>query len=263
MPLPVDVSATVEELAGQLVDQILSSLASAAGSGRRLLIGVPAGRTMVPVFDALEVALIARPVPLDLLTLVLMDDYVLPDGHGGWIAPPSSAHYSCRRFGEQIRVQLNGAVRGEPGIPESQLWSPDPADPSAYDRRIADAGGIDIFFVAVGASDGHVAFNPPGTPISSRTRIIPLASTTRTDNLRTFPQFASLDEVPTHGITVGLATMADTRRLEVVALGAGKAPAVARLLRSDGFDVDWPASFANLHANAALRIDEAAASHAR
>ncbi len=58
----------------------------------------------------------------------------------------------------QILAPLEAAGGASP-----QLWYADPADPAAYDRRIAAAGGIDLFLLASGASDGHVAFNPPGS----------------------------------------------------------------------------------------------------
>jgi glucosamine-6-phosphate deaminase len=256
--LNLTVSATVAELADELAAETLAAIAQANAEQRRFLIGVPAGRTLVPVIAAIERDLRADPIALDGVTIVMMDDYLLPDGHDGWVAPPSTAHFSCRRFGEELREGLNAASTGQPGIHESQVWSPDPVDPTAYDRQIVDAGGIDLFFVAVGASDGHVAFNPPGSALDSRTRIIPLAPTTRTDNLGTFPEFTSIDEVPTHGITVGIATIADARRLEVLAHGAAKAPAVTRLLDAGGFDIEWPATFAYTHQNARLRIDAAA-----
>lgn len=258
MPLNLSVSPTVEQLADALAAETLSAIAAARVDRRRFLVGVPAGRTLVPVIAAIERELHAQPIALDEVTIVMMDDYVLSDGNGGWTPPPSSAHYSCRHFGEQLRERLNAAIPGLPGIPEEQLWSPDPADPGDYDGRIHRAGGIDIFFVAIGTSDGHVAFNPPGTEPESRTRIISLADSTRADNLGTFPEFVSLDEVPSHGITVGIATISDARQVEVIAHGAGKARAVGKILDAGAFDIEWPATFAYRHANARLWIDEAA-----
>src|SRR5207237_3790602 len=108
------------------------------------------------------------------------------------------------------------------GIPEERVWLPDPQDPSAYDERIAAAGGIDLFLLASGASDGHVAFLPPGSPRDGGTSVVELAETTRTDNLATFPRFAALDEVPLHGVSVGLATIAGARAARLVLHGPGK-----------------------------------------
>lgn len=258
MQLNLTVSGNVGQLADDLAEETLSGLSAAVADNRPYLIGVPAGRTLAPVVDALERKLSAHPSDLDALTIVMMDDYVMKDASGNWATVPVTAHFSCRRFGEEMRDRLNLAVAGKRGIPQSQVWSPDPANPSEYDRLIANAGGIDLFFVALGAGDGHVAFNPPGSALDSRTRIIELASTTRVDNVSTFPEFGGVEHVPTHGVSVGLASIADARRLEVVAHGSSKAPAVSRLLAAGGFDVDWPATFAYTHPNVRVRIDAAA-----
>lgn len=57
---------------------------------------------------------------------------------------------------------INAGVSPARRIPADHVWFPDPAQPAAYDEDIRTAGGIDLFLIATGASDGHVAFNPPG-----------------------------------------------------------------------------------------------------
>jgi glucosamine-6-phosphate deaminase len=231
---------TVSTLATALVDDLAGAIAGTSGP---LLIGVPAGRTLGPVVPVLVDRL--RGAALDHVVLVMMDDYVV-DGR----LAPEHAHFSCRRFGLDVAAAI--------GIGPDQVWSPNPGDPAAYDARIAAAGGIEVFLVAIGASDGHVAFNPPGTTLESRTRIIELADTTRRDNLGTFPEFGSLEAVPTQGVSVGLATILDARRLAVVAHGSGKAAAVRRTLDSPDFDPDWPATLVHRHADVQLYVDAAA-----
>jgi glucosamine-6-phosphate deaminase len=172
----------------------------------------------------------------------MMDDYVgaRPD-----------AHYSCSRFAHE-------EIAGPLGADE--VWVPDLNDPAAYDARIADAGGVDLFLLASGASDGHVAFVPPGGARSGRTSVIPLAETTRRDNLATFPDFESLDDVPLQGVSVGLGTIAEARTLRLVLHGTGKRAATARLLGLDGFDSSWPASVVHDHSDAQIWVDEEAMS---
>lgn len=262
MTVQLTVRPSSAELGDALAEIAHTRILAAASAGRRTLIGIPAGRTLVPVIDALASRLARDPVDLGHVVLVLMDDYAIPDGDGLRL-PDVAAHYSCRRFGEDVRRQLSDAAGTHTGITEDHLWSPDPADPGAYDGAIAAAGGIDLFFVAVGVSDGHVAFNPPGTPLTSRTRIIDLAESTRTDNLGTFPEFDSIDDVPRQGVSVGLATLSDARTIVLVALGEAKAMAVQRVLDADGFDPAWPATFVHGHPDASLWVDAAAAgSHA-
>lgn len=231
---------TPTALAAALADE-LAELITATHD--LLPIGVPAGRTLAPVVPALADRL--RGERLDHVVLVMMDDYLV-DGRPA----PDDAHFSCRRFGLDLAATL--------GLGREQVWSPDPADPAAYDARITAAGGIELFLVAVGASDGHVAFNPPGTALDTRTRVVELADSTRRDNLATFPGFASLDEVPTHGVSVGLGTVLAARRIALVAHGAGKAEAVRRVLEADGFDPDWPATLVHRHPDVRLYVDAAA-----
>jgi glucosamine-6-phosphate deaminase len=164
----------------------------------------------------------------------MMDEYVP--------VPPPSAHWSCRGFAERELP------------PARDVWLPDPEDASAYDARIAAAGGIDLFLLASGASDGHVAMLGPGAARDGGTAVVELAETTRRDNLRTFPDFESLDDVPTHGVTVGLATIAGARALRMVIHGDDKREAIERLLSYDTFDPEWPASIVHDHADAEILI---------
>lgn len=129
----------------------------------------------------------------------------------------------------------------------------------AYDRRIADAGGVDLFIAATGGGDGHVAFNPPGKLRESYTRIVELASTTRRDNSRTFPEFDSLDAVSKNGVSVGPVIVAAAWRLDVVVHGAGEQQVLARLMGAGGFDPSWPATFVYDHAQVRVWADAAAA----
>ena len=188
----------------------------------------------------------------------MMDDYVLPAVDGGYEHCPADAHYSCRRFArEEIAGLLDASAAV--GIPPEQVWLPDPRDPSAYGDRLVEAGGVDLFIVASGASDGHVAFVKPGTPLDSGVSIIPLAETTRRDNMATFPEFDSLDEVPDHGVSVGLGTIRDvSAQVRLIIHGADKRTAATRVLEADDFDPAWPATFIHRCRGAQIWLDEAA-----
>ena len=92
-----------------------------------------------------------------------------------------------------------------------------------YERRIEAYGGIDLQVLGIG-SDGHVAFNEPGSSLGSRTRIKTLAKQTIDDNARFF---SSAEEVPIYSITMGVGTILEARRIILLANGANKAEAVA------------------------------------
>jgi len=178
-----------------------------------------------------------------------------------------TALHSCYRFGaEEIVGELNRALRaaGAPDrflVPPGSLWLPDPRRPEAYDRRLADAGGVDLFLLASGAGDGHVAFNPPGADPASRTRVVPLPDSTRRDNLVTFPSFGGdLASVPSHGVTVGIATIRElSAEVVMVAHGTDKQEAMSRLAAADRYDAAWPATVVADCRQPHLVVDQAAA----
>jgi glucosamine-6-phosphate deaminase len=203
------------------------------------LLGCPAGRSLRTTYRALA----GLRLGLDRLVVVMMDEYV---------GAPADAHYSCARFAWD-------EIAGPLGLRDDQVWLPDAGDPAAYDEWIADAGGIDLFLLASGSSDGHVAFVGPGSAPTGRTAVLAIADSTRRDNLATFPDFRSLDEVPTHGVSVGLGTIAGARALRLVLHGDGKRTAARRLLALDRFDPAWPASIVHEHTDAGIWLDERAA----
>jgi glucosamine-6-phosphate deaminase len=92
-----------------------------------------------------------------------------------------------------------------------------------YEKRIRDAGGIDIQVLGIG-SDGHVAFNEPGSSLGSRTRMVTLTEQTIDDNARFFKKKS---DVPRHAISMGVGTILEARRLLMVANGKNKAAALA------------------------------------
>ena len=240
MPAELRVFADADELGEALAEEVLA--AYAAAGDRPFLLGCPGGRSLRSTYRALA----ARRHDLGRLLVVMMDEYVV-DG----AAAAAEAHYSCRRFAREELVDPLG-LRTE------QVWLPDPADPAAYDERIAAAGGIDLFLLASGASDGHVAFVPPASARDGRTAVLALAESTRRDNVATFPEFESVDDVPRHGVSVGLGTIGAARSLRLVLHGAGKRHAAERLLALDGFDPEWPASIVHDSADGEIWLDRKA-----
>ena len=95
-----------------------------------------------------------------------------------------------------------------------------------YDQQIEQAGGIDLQILGIG-SDGHIAFNEPGTPFSSLTHVAELAESTIQDNSRFFN---SIEEVPTKAVTMGLASIMKAKKIVLIATGANKADAIRGLL---------------------------------
>lgn len=124
-----------------------------------------------------------------------------------------------------------------------------------YEAKIAQAGGIDLQLLGVG-TDGHIAFNEPGSSLASRTRIKTLTEITRRDNARFFE---SPDQVPMSAITMGIETILDATRILLIATGASKAEAVQATVEGP-ITSRIPASALQLHANVTIVVDDAAAS---
>lgn len=144
-------------------------------------------------------------------------------------------------------------------MPDENFRMPSVDEPEAYDAQLAALGGIDLFLLASGAGDGHIAFNPPGSARDSRSRIVTLAEQTRRDNLATFPDFRGLGEVPTHGLTIGIGSIASlSRAVAMIVWGEGKREAFRRLTTATTYDPSWPATIAVECQNAELHADAAA-----
>lgn len=243
MPIPSavfrDADALGEAAATRIADRIAASI------GRPFLLGCPGGRSAASTYRALARTVGQRRLNLSRLVIVMMDDYVVASEHGELVREVATAPHSCERFArEEIVGPLNSGLPEELRIPEENLWMPEVTDPESYDARIRSAGGVDIFILASGASDGHVAFNPPGSDVSCRTRIVELPDSTRRDNLATFPTFGGdLDRVPTRGLTVGIGTIKTlSKSVLMLVHGADKGLAAARLRAARSYDPDWPAT---------------------
>ena len=123
-----------------------------------------------------------------------------------------------------------------------------------YENRIKECGGIDVQVLGIG-SDGHIAFNEPGSSLASRTRLKTLARQTIEDNTRFFER---MEDVPIYSITMGVGTIMEARKLVLVANGENKSDAVAKMIEGPVSGM-VTASALQLHPDANVFLDEAAA----
>ena len=129
------------------------------------------------------------------------------------------------------------------------------AECASFEERIASAGGIDLQFLGIG-SNGHIAFNEPGSARTSRTHLVDLAESTIQDNARFFDDPS---RVPRQALTLGIGAIIEAREIMLLASGQGKARAIASSVEGP-LTLAVPASALQLHPNAVLIIDQAAAS---
>jgi glucosamine-6-phosphate deaminase len=121
-----------------------------------------------------------------------------------------------------------------------------------YEEAITAEGGIDLFLGGMG-SDGHIAFNEPGSSLVSRTRIKTLTAETRAANARFFD--GDISKVPLTAITVGVGTVMDAREVMIIVSGRGKARALKAVVE-EGISQMWTLSCLQIHKKAVIVCDE-------
>ncbi|MGZ0050544.1 glucosamine-6-phosphate deaminase [Brevibacillus gelatini] len=124
-----------------------------------------------------------------------------------------------------------------------------------YEEAIHEAGGIDIQVLGIG-NNGHIGFNEPGSSAESTTRVVQLTQSTIEANAR---YFASVEEVPTQAVSMGIKTILGAKKIVLLASGEAKAEAVRLMLEGEP-TADVPASLLQLHPDVTVIVDEAAAS---
>ena len=123
-----------------------------------------------------------------------------------------------------------------------------------YERAIESSGGIDLQVLGIG-ENGHIGFNEPADSLNVFTGLVDLTEETIKVNSRFF---ASMEEVPTKAITVGMGTILKARRIILLANGEKKARAIRRTVCGQ-VTTQVPSSFLQLHPDVTLILDKAAA----
>ena len=210
---------------------------------KSLVLGCPGGRSLKKTYYYLGKISQKLNINLNKLTIIMMDEYVHKKNGKYKLANPDS-HFSCVRFSKQvIKKLLNYKKNNLNSIKDKNIFFPTIDSPEAYDLLIKKLGGFDIFLLASGSSDGHVAFNNYYSKINQKTHITKLSSKTRSDNMKTFSDFEKLSEVPKYGLTVGLKTISSLSKMVILVLsGKEKRLAYKTISTLKKFDISWPAS---------------------
>ncbi len=236
--VPLESAAQVAVLAADVVEAAVRTRSDA-------VLGLATGSTPLPTYRELVRRHEAGTGPsYDQVRCFTLDEYVgLPAGHP-----------------ETYRATIARELTDALGIAADRVQGPDPAPdglPTAgerYEAALEAAGGVDVQVLGIG-SDGHLAFNEPGSSLGSRTRMKTLTEQTRRDNARFF---GSVDEVPTHVLTQGLGTILRARHLLLLATGPGKAAALAAAVEGP-LTASCPASVLQLHPHVTVLADAGAA----
>ena len=209
------------------------------------VLGLATGSSPLAIYDELAARCAAGKISFRQARGFTLDEYVgLPADH-----PERYRTVIDQVFVSRVDIAPD-AVEGPNG-----LATDIPAACAAYEDAIRQAGGVDLQILGIG-TDGHIAFNEPGSSLASRTRIKTLTHQTRLDNARFFGD--DLDAVPTHCLTQGLGTIMEARHVVLVATGRGKAEAVHHLVEG-AVSAMWPATILQHHPHATVLLDDSAA----
>jgi len=210
-----------------------------------LVLGLPAGGTPVPVYRALVDRYRAREIDFDRVATFNLDEFC-----GLSSDDPRTYRAFMHRYlfdHVNIRADRRHLLQGD-----ARSWR---AEVAQFEARLAELGGLDLAIVGIG-SNGHIAFNEPGPELIARTHRVKLTDATRRANAETFGN--RWRSVPTHGLTMGMGTIASARGVVLIATGAHKAAIVRRALTGP-VTPHVPASLLQLHPNLVIALDRAAA----
>lgn len=235
-----------DALAGRIADRIAAVIRGETTAKGRCVLGLATGSTPIGIYRELIRRHQAGELDFTRVITFNLDEY--------YPMPRESPHSYHRYMWENLFQHLD-IPREQVHIPDGSLPREQLADHcAAYERAIAEAGGIDLQILGIGKS-GHIGFNEPGSAAESRTRVVTLDTTTRKDAAA---DFFGEDNVPREAITMGVATILEAREIALIATGEHKAAIVRRAVEGD-VAPDVAATFLQRHANATAYLDLAAA----
>jgi glucosamine-6-phosphate deaminase len=230
----IEVVADERALASRAADLICETVRSHP----RAALGLPTGKTPLATYVALH----ERAESLDFSGIVgyAIDEFA--------DATRTTAGTNTVYYRRHMHLPLRALHVPNPGAerPEEHIV--------AFAAALHRAGELELCALGIGAN-GHIAFNEPGSAFDSRARVVTLDETSREAHA---PEFGSLDKVPRHGMTLGVADILEARAILVLAQGASKAAIVRRAIEDEPSS-DVPASWLRRHASVIWLIDRAAA----
>lgn len=215
---------------------------NAHSGAKPFVLGLPTGSTPLGTYKNLIALNKAGKVSFKNVVTFNMDEYVgLSETHD-----QSYRFFMWENFFKHIDIKkenvhiLDGMASDRDG------------ECAAYEKAIAAAGGIDLFLGGIGV-DGHLAFNEPGSSLTSRTREVTLTRDTIIVNSRFFG--GDVSKVPGTALSVGVGTICDAREVMILATGHNKARAVRHAVE-EGVSQMWTVSALQLHPSAFVVCDE-------
>ncbi|MCQ2389006.1 MAG: glucosamine-6-phosphate deaminase [Kiritimatiellae bacterium] len=239
--MEVVICKTKEEASRKAADMI----AALVKENPKCVLGLATGSTPVPMYQELAKDVKAKKISFKQVKSWNLDEYYgLPGTHD-----QSYRYFMNANLFDHIDIKkanthvLNGLAKD---------WK---KECKAYEAQIKKAGGIDLQVLGIG-SDGHIAFNEPGSSLASRTRLVSLTDQTIKDNARFFKKAA---DVPKFALSMGVGTICEAKKVILLAFGKNKADAVKAAVEG-GVSQFCTASALQMHQDAWFFCDEEAAS---
>jgi glucosamine-6-phosphate deaminase len=235
-----------DDLATLLADRIVAAIRRDTEAKGHCVLGLATGSTPLGVYRELIRRHHAGEVDFARVITFNLDEYypMSPE------SPRSYRRYMWENFFNEVNIRPDQVHIPAGDTPRERLAEAC----AAYERAIADAGGIDFQLLGIGQS-GHIGFNEPGSAADSRTRLVTLDTLTRRTAAA---DFFGEDNVPREAITMGVATIIEAREIALVATGEHKASIVRRAVEGDP-SPDVAATYLQGHPNATVYLDLAAA----
>lgn len=208
------------------------------------VLGLPTGSSPMGMYKALIKHYKEKKVSFRHVITFNMDEYVgLPQDH------PQSYHtFMWNNFFSHIDIDAANVNILNGNAPDLD------AECAAYEDKMKAVGGIDLFLGGIGP-DGHIAFNEPGSSLSSRTRIKTLTQDTIIANSRFFDN--DVNKVPKTSVTVGVGTILDAKEVLIMVNGHNKARALAQAVEGS-INQMWTITALQLHPKGIIVCDEIA-----
>lgn len=224
---------------------IAKKITTAAPTAEKpFILGLPTGGTPLSTYKALIELHKAGEVSFENVVTFNMDEYVgLAEDH-----PESYHSFMWNNFFSFIDIKRENVNILDGNASNLK------AECQRYEDKIVSYGGIDLFMGGVGI-DGHIAFNEPGSSLTSRTRDKELNDDTIVANSRFFDN--DVNQVPKSALTVGVGTLMDSKEVLVLITGHNKAAALHHAVEA-GISQMWTISALQMHPKAIILCDEAA-----
>jgi glucosamine-6-phosphate deaminase len=231
--------------AGYIAQKIRAFRGGTGGVKKHFVLGLPTGGSPLGIYRELIRLHKTRGLSFAGVVSFNMDEYAgLGEEH-----PQSYHRFMKDNFFSHIDIRAENTHILDGMAKDSE------AECAAFEQKIIDAGGIDLFLGGVG-EDGHIAFNEPFSSLSSRTRLKTLTPNTREANARFFGGDSA--GVPATALTVGIGTIMDAGEVLIIASGKNKAQALRAGIEG-GVSHACPLSALQLHRHGIILCDEEAA----